>query len=109
MRLADDASREIFKAISRAFILIAGPCLRALHLESGDEFGRKGFIAFCAKHHGDVCLLDDYNIVTETSGLYWWECRCPHSDHPYSTREVLTRFSFTAKAKLCPPPQGDSK
>lgn len=104
MRLADSHAFEVFGTISNAFVVLAGRPLRALHLESRTEMDKGSFVNWCLRY-GDINLLDGYDtITTQPSGLYWWECQL-YQD----SRRVITRASLTSKAKLCPPPQGDSK
>lgn len=101
--LADQPSCDVFTAISRDFVMLAGAPLRALHLESRTEMCKASFVNWCLRY-GRVNLVTKGGGAegSEAAGLYWWECQ-----HYPEYRRVITRASLTAKTSMCRPKLGD--
>ncbi|MNJ17097.1 hypothetical protein D3C77_113720 [compost metagenome] len=75
----DRESRELLRYISEDFVMLAarGGAV-AYHIESGDELGKEGFKHYCAKHYGDIVLVDnDGNEKRVDSGDIWWNWNDP--------------------------------
>lgn len=86
----DLESRELLRYISEDFVLfVTGGRTVAYHIESGDELNKEGFKHYCAKHYGDLILIEEKDgVSTETradAGPIWWEWNDPQ-------RRVVRRF-----------------
>lgn len=75
----DAESREILRYISEDFVMLtAGTKELAYHVESGDTIGMKGFIKYCAKHYGDLTVINaDGKEERVASGAIWWTWNDP--------------------------------
>ena len=80
MGLSIDAeSREILRYISEDFVMLtANGEQRAVHIESGDIFGQKGFVKYCGKHYGGITIINaDGKEERAESGAIWWNWEDP--------------------------------
>lgn len=74
----DKESQEILRYISEDFVLhVKAGSVVAYHVESSDELGKDGFKQYCAKHYGDLILIDHDKDGNETktrasAGDIWW-------------------------------------
>jgi hypothetical protein len=73
----DNESREILRYISEDFVMLTrASSVVAYHVESGDELGKDGFKQYCAKHYGDIVLIEEKDgkesQTRAASGDIWW-------------------------------------
>lgn len=78
----DSRSEVILAAINNQFVMYASKGkLTAYHVASGDEMGRESFIAFCARHYGELTGVETKivdgkqveTVVSKESGRAWWD------------------------------------
>lgn len=78
----DTRSEELLALINSQFVMYANKGkLTAYHVASGDEMAKDGFIAFCARHFGELTGTETRiengkqieTTVTKESGRAWWE------------------------------------